>query len=69
MSIESTKITLAHGERYGRLTVLERISSKKRGPMYRCGCVCGNSRELFRAGRLMSGRDTECNMCKKGKTA
>jgi hypothetical protein len=33
--------TLEHGERYGSLTVLRKITSKKRGPRYQCGCDCG----------------------------
>ena len=52
------------GDRYGKLTVLRKVESKKRGPKYACGCACG-SRDLFyaKASELNSGRVTACKRC------
>lgn len=55
-------IELSRGERYGSLTVLEKVKSY-RGTQYRCGCTCGNSGFFARAGALMSGRVKECGRC------
>lgn len=55
-------IELEHGERYGKLTVLKKIKTK-RGIRYRCGCTCGNSDTIVRAAQLMKGRVTACLKC------
>ena len=55
--------TLSHGERYGRLTVLERVPSKRNGVnKYRCGCECG-SLVVVRRSHLMKGRVKACGRC------
>ena len=54
--------TLNHGERYGKLTVLGKVKTAH-GWKYRVGCVCGNSRELHNAYRLMKGKVTQCGKC------
>lgn len=55
-------IELEHGERYGKLTVLKKIKTK-RGIRYRCGCTCGNSDTIVRAAQLMKGSVTACLKC------
>lgn len=55
-------VTLEHGERFGKLTVRERIKTK-RGTRYICGCVCGYPNVIARAGQLMKGRVTACLKC------
>jgi hypothetical protein len=39
--VNLSPIELEHGERYGKLTVLEKVISDKRGPKYICGCAYG----------------------------
>jgi hypothetical protein len=63
MSIALPTLTIDHGERFGKLTVLEKIRSKKRSPKYRCGCVCGYSKVEATAQQLMRGRKTSCLKC------
>jgi hypothetical protein len=58
-------IQLEHGERYGHLTVLEKVKGEYQGWKYRCGCECGNSAFFVRAGALMSGRVKACNRCEE----
>ena len=53
---------IAHGERFSKLTVLEKIVSDKRGPKYRCGCACGK-RIFAKARQLMRGEVTACVRC------
>ena len=48
-------LSIDHGERFGNLTVLRKITSKKRGPRYVCGCVCGCSKVKATANELMKG--------------
>lgn len=57
-------LTLEHGERFGRLTVLGAVKTKKHGTRYRCGCACGNSGFLTKATRLMRGVDRSCGRCR-----
>ena len=52
-------ISLEHGERYGRLTVLGKTPSGK----YRVGCECGFAGFKVRAKALMSGRVKACRRC------
>jgi hypothetical protein len=56
-------IELHHGERFVKLTVIEKVSTN-RGNRYRVGCVCGYSGMILRAGQLMSGRVTACLRCR-----
>lgn len=56
-------VTLEHGERFGKLTVLRKINSKKRGPRYVCGCACGFSGFIATANQLMRGRVKACLKC------
>jgi len=56
-------VSLEHGERYGKLTVLRKIVSKKRGPRYACGCACGYRGVIATANQLMRGRVTACLKC------
>jgi hypothetical protein len=55
-------ITLEHGEVYGKLTVLDRVHTK-RGTRYRVGCTCGYSGMLLRAAQLMKGSVKGCLKC------
>lgn len=59
-------ITLEHGERYGKLTVLYKCSSDKRGPKYRVGCACGHRLKVS-AKKLMRGEVKECRRCAASK--
>lgn len=68
MSITLKKLELAHGDRFGKLTVLEKVKTKKGRTLYRCGCECGNSSRLVRAADLTKGRVTGCLAC-SGKGA
>lgn len=56
-------VTLEHGERYGKLTVLGRVDTDK-GPKYRVGCQCGYSGMLVRKNALMRGRVKSCVKCR-----
>jgi hypothetical protein len=58
----TTPIELQHGERYGQLTVLKKVKSK-RGWRYRCGCACGFGFVIANATQLMKGRVTACLKC------
>lgn len=60
-------VELQHGERYGRLTVLEKVRTNL-GWRYRVGCVCGYSGMLLRAGQLMKGSVTACLFCALRRT-
>lgn len=57
-------IALEHGERFGKLTVLEKLTSKNRGPRYRCGCVCGCQKVVTTARKLMRGEVKSCLKCR-----
>lgn len=58
-------ITLEHGERFGKLTVLERVKGVDgRGWRYRVGCECGyQGMKPLRAAQLMKGKVTACRKC------
>lgn len=48
------------GQRFGRLTVLERCGSSKDGQkIYRCQCDCGRIKEV-KSGNLRSGKTKSC---------
>ncbi len=64
--MELAPVQLHHGERFGKLTVIEPVISKKRGKKYRCGCVCGNAFVFAKARQLMRGEVKECPRCAKG---
>lgn len=55
-------VTLKHGERYGKLTVLGRVDTKN-GVRWRVGCACGYSGMLVRAREVMSGKVKACREC------
>jgi hypothetical protein len=54
--------TFEHGERYGKLTVIEKVKTKN-GARWRVGCECGYSGLLVRANDLLKGRMTACLKC------
>lgn len=58
-------IQLEHGERYGKLTVLEKVISRKRGPKYKCGCACGFQPIYLKARQIMKGEIKSCHRCKE----
>ena len=60
--MELKPVTLEHGEKFGRLTVIEPIKTK-RGIRYRVGCLCGYSGLLVKANHLMKGRVKACLKC------
>lgn len=61
-------ITLSHGERYGKLTVLRKIKSHG-GWQYRCGCECGNSKTIVTAKKLMKDKVRACANCRNSTSA
>jgi predicted SprT family Zn-dependent metalloprotease len=60
-------VTIEHGERFGKLTVIQKLTSKERGPRYRCGCACGFPWVYARAQQLMRGEVTSCLKCRGDK--
>ena len=56
--------TLEHGERYGKLTVLEQVITKKGRTRYRVGCECGYSGMLCGVNQLMKGKVKSCVKCR-----
>lgn len=56
-------VTIEHGERFGKLTVLRKLKSEKRGPRYVCGCACGFKNLIASANQLMRGRVKACLKC------
>ncbi len=63
MSIALPTLTIEHGERFGKLTVLRKYTSKKRGPRYACGCSCGCTKVTATANELLKGRVKACLRC------
>jgi len=55
---------IEHGDRFGKLTALKRVESKRSGETWRCGCVCGFSGLKVRAPDLHSGKVTSCLKCR-----
>ena len=47
------------GQRFGRLTVIERVEKNNNVVVWNCRCTCGNTREV-RAGNLKSGGVKSC---------
>lgn len=54
------------GNRYGRLTVIERVQNAKR-TKWRCKCDCGNIKEVY-SFNLMAGKIKSCG-CLRQETA
>ncbi len=52
------------GQRFGRLTVIERIESKRNYAMWKCLCDCGNYTDS-RTGVLLKGRKLSCGCLQK----
>lgn len=60
----SRKIDLV-GERYGRLTVIERLGKTPSGmQLWLCECDCGNKKEV-RHGDIRGGKTTSCGCFQK----
>jgi len=66
--MELKPVTLEHGERYGRLTVLAKVKVPGRGPAYRCACDCGFQKFYARASHLMRGKVKSCVRCRDAQT-
>lgn len=47
------------GNRYGKLTVLERVKTDKRGTMWKCKCDCGNT-TIVSSMNLKRGNTSSC---------
>ena len=56
------------GQRFGRLTVVERAENKKDRVMWRCRCDCGNE-HIVRANSLVTGRCKSCGCLQKEKVS
>jgi hypothetical protein len=50
------------GNKYGNLTVVERVPNKNGRTYWRCKCECGNEREI-RGENLKSGKTSSCYKC------
>jgi len=50
------------GQTYGRLTVIERVPSKKKAALWRCRCSCGNE-SIVQSGNLRNGHTKSCGKC------
>lgn len=60
----STRIDII-GEKYGNLTVLERVEDINEDTAWLCECICGN-KEIFRTEDLRSPKfNGKCSMCPK----
>jgi hypothetical protein len=60
-------MTLEHGERFGKLTVLRKVGrGDDRGAKYACGCACGFKPFFAKPSHLMSGRVKSCRRCRDG---
>jgi hypothetical protein len=53
------------GEKFGKLTVLERAGSKHGHMIWLCRCECGNTTKVYR-GELTKGKTKSCG-CAQGK--
>lgn len=51
------KNPLSAGDRFGRLTIIERLDSTK--SIYRCKCDCGKIKDVYK-NNLVHGRTTSC---------
>lgn len=51
------------GERFGKLTVIERVGIANRQAVYKCKCDCGNIVEV-KSGQLKSGKTQSCGCIK-----
>lgn len=61
-----SKATDLTGQKFGRLTVLERMDNNaRREAMWRCRCDCGNI-TIARGTKLRSGRTRSCGCVKHG---
>lgn len=56
------------GDRFGRLTVIERATNKGHDRTFKCRCDCGKI-VTPTASNLISGRTTSCGCYRKEKTA
>lgn len=57
------------GEKYGRLTVIEKLPERKNGNvMWRCRCECGNY-DTVSTGELRYGRHTSCGCYQKERAS
>lgn len=54
------------GERFGRLTVIERVGTKNRKSVWECKCECGNIKEVV-SNNLISGNTKSCGCLKYSK--
>jgi hypothetical protein len=52
------------GKQFGRITVLSRITDRKRNRVWKCRCECGTVREIY-GGHLSAGSTTSCGECQK----
>lgn len=50
------------GQVFGRLTVLERVETKKKATLWRCRCTCGKE-SIVQMGNLRNGHTTSCGRC------
>lgn len=56
-----------NGQKFGRLTVLERAANKGRLVCWKCKCSCGNE-TIVSAKQLLSGKTRSCGCLRKEKT-
>ncbi len=58
------------GERFGRLTVMYRVTGKNRSQkaVWHCRCDCGNETDVY-AGNLLDGRTVSCGCLNREQSA
>lgn len=64
-----SQVVLAHGERYGDLTVLKPYKRKGRTDHYRVGCKCGWTKDHYGPRKLLRGLVTKCSRCRGEQSA
>lgn len=56
------------GNKYGKLTVLERAQTKKKGVHWHCRCECGNEVDVLGTS-LRNGNTKSCGCLQKEKAS
>lgn len=64
--IARRKYSVAIGEKYGRLTVVERVANRKGCTWWKCRCDCGNEK-MARGGSLRHGKLSSCGCLTREK--
>lgn len=66
--IKMPKLINEIGNKYGKLTVLERAKTKKKGVYWHCRCECGNEVDVLGTS-LRNGNTKSCGCLQKEKAS